>query len=91
MVSGRKKKPHSIAIIEVRLLSRNDEGEAEWIGTFRYEGQGITIEAALEALADQNIPFTVKGKATYEQQVATIRDTASSAAEQNVRSGSFVF
>lgn len=25
-------------------------------------------EAALEALADQNIPFTVQGKTTYEQQ-----------------------
>ena len=32
-------------------------------------------EAALEALADQNIPFTVKGKATYEQQLAAIRGT----------------
>jgi len=30
-------------------------------------------EAALEALADQNIPFAVKGKATYEQQLAALR------------------
>jgi hypothetical protein len=29
--------------------------------------------AALEALAEQNIPFTVKGKTTYEQQMAAIR------------------
>jgi hypothetical protein len=27
-------------------------------------------ESALEALASQNIPVTVKGKATYEQQLA---------------------
>ena len=34
-------------------------------------------KAALEALADQNIPFVVKGKATYEQQMAAIRGAAS--------------
>ena len=34
-------------------------------------GEHLVPEAALEALADQNIPFTVKGKATYEQQMAT--------------------
>jgi hypothetical protein len=32
-------------------------------------GEHLVPEAALEALADQNIPFTVKGKATHEQQV----------------------
>jgi hypothetical protein len=41
-------------------------------------GEHIVPEAALEALADQNIPFIVKGKTTYEQQVAAIRGTASS-------------
>jgi hypothetical protein len=40
-------------------------------------GLHLVPEAALEALADQNIPFTVKGKATYEQQVAAIRGAAS--------------
>ncbi len=39
-------------------------------------GEHLVPEAALEALADQNIPFTVEGKATYEQQIAAIRDTA---------------
>lgn len=39
-------------------------------------GEHIVPEAALEALADQNIPFTVKGKTSYEQQVAAIRGTA---------------
>lgn len=37
-------------------------------------GEHLVPEAALEALADQNIPFTVKGKATYEQQTKAIRD-----------------
>jgi hypothetical protein len=41
-------------------------------------GEHIVPEAALEAMADQNIPFTVKGKSTYEQQVAAIRGAASS-------------
>ncbi|HYY95777.1 MAG TPA: hypothetical protein VE713_14835 [Pyrinomonadaceae bacterium] len=36
-------------------------------------GEHLAPEAALEALADQNIPFTVKGKTTYEQQLAAIR------------------
>jgi hypothetical protein len=30
-------------------------------------GEHIVPEAALEALADQNIPFTVIGKTAYEQ------------------------
>lgn len=39
-------------------------------------GEHLVPEAALEALADQNITFEVKGKATYEQQMAAIRGTA---------------
>jgi hypothetical protein len=39
-------------------------------------GEHLIPEAALEALAEQNIPFTVKGKASYGQQVAAIRGTA---------------
>jgi hypothetical protein len=39
-------------------------------------GAHLVPEAALEALASQNIPFTVEGKTTYEQQVAAIRGAA---------------
>ena len=39
-------------------------------------GAHLVPEAALEALAEQNIPFSVKGKASYEQQVAAIRGAA---------------
>ena len=39
-------------------------------------GEHIVPEQALEALAQQNIPFTVKGKASYGQQVAAIRGAA---------------
>ncbi|MCP9495619.1 MAG: hypothetical protein MSG64_14330 [Pyrinomonadaceae bacterium MAG19_C2-C3] len=40
-------------------------------------GEHLVPESALEALANQNIPFTVKGKATYEQQIAAFRDSPS--------------
>lgn len=36
-------------------------------------GEHLVPEAAMNALADQNVQFTVKGKATYEEQVAAIR------------------
>ena len=39
-------------------------------------GEHIVPEAALEALADQNIPFAVIGRTTYEQQMAAIRGPA---------------
>ena len=41
-------------------------------------GEHLVPEAALEALAQEGISFTVNGKATYEQQVAAIRGSASS-------------
>lgn len=40
-------------------------------------GEHLVPEAALEGLAEQNISFLVKGKATYEQQVAAIRGAPS--------------
>jgi len=39
-------------------------------------GEHLVPEAALEALADSGIPFNVKGRATYEQQLAAIRGAA---------------
>jgi hypothetical protein len=47
-------------------------------GRVTRSGEHIVPEAALEALADQNIPFAVKGKTTYEQQLAAVRGAASS-------------
>lgn len=35
-------------------------------------GEHIVPEAALEALAEQGYTFTVKGKASYEQQTASV-------------------
>jgi hypothetical protein len=42
-------------------------------------GEHIVSEAAVAALADRNIPFTVHGKASYEKQVAALRSAASDA------------
>jgi hypothetical protein len=39
-------------------------------------GEHLVPAAALEALADQDIPFAVRGKATYEQQMAALRGAA---------------
>ena len=50
-------------------------------GRVMRSGEHIVPEAALEALAHQNIPFTVKGKATYEQQMASLRGDAASAVQ----------
>ena len=39
-------------------------------------GEHLVPAGAVEALAEQGIPFTVKGKATYEQQMAALRGAA---------------
>lgn len=39
-------------------------------------GEHLVPEAALAALAHQNIPFAVKGKATYVEQLAAIRGSS---------------
>jgi hypothetical protein len=43
-------------------------------------GEHLVPEAALAALADKNIPFTVHGKASYEKQIAALRSAATGAA-----------
>ena len=50
-------------------------------GRVLQSGEHLVPEAALEALAEQNIPFTVKGKSTYEQQLAAVRGSASPAVQ----------
>ena len=50
-------------------------------GKFLKTGEHIVPEAALEALAGQNIMFTVLGKATYEMQIAALRSASSGAVQ----------
>ena len=69
-------------MITITFLDRETEKRAlgfllgRFSGRVLKSGEHLVPEAALEALADQNIPFTVQGKSTYEQQIAAIRDTA---------------
>lgn len=44
-------------------------------------GEHIVPEAALEALAERNITFTVHGKASYEKQIAALRSAAAAAVQ----------
>jgi hypothetical protein len=44
-------------------------------------GEHIVPEAALAALADNNIAFTVHGKASYEKQIAALRSAATGAVQ----------
>ena len=48
-------------------------------------GDHMVPEAALEALAQQDISFIVKGKANYEQQVAAIRGAAPTPVQRRPR------
>lgn len=41
-------------------------------------GEHIVPEAALEALASANIPFAVKGKASYAETIAAVRSAPAS-------------
>ncbi len=68
-------------MITIRFADRATEKRAlafllgRFSGRVLKTGEHIVPEAALEALADQNIPFIVQGKATYEQQLAAVRGT----------------
>ena len=48
-------------------------------------GEHLVPDAALAALAEQDIPFTVEGKASYEQQVAVIRGAAPTLVQRRSR------
>jgi hypothetical protein len=44
-------------------------------------GEHLVPDAALEALAQQDIPFTVKGRATYDKQMAALRGAAAASVQ----------
>jgi hypothetical protein len=48
-------------------------------------GEHIVPEAALEALAQQNFVFTVKGVASHEKQMEAIRSVASTKVQRRPR------
>lgn len=71
-------------MIVIRFPDSETEKEAigfllgRFSGRVLRSGEHIVPEAALAALAAENIPFSVIGKATYEQQLASLRGAASS-------------
>ena len=75
-------------MVTIKFADRETEEKALGFLLGRFSGRvlqgGIHIvpEAALEALAHQNIPFEVQGRTTYEQQMAAIRGSASSPTER---------
>jgi hypothetical protein len=66
-------------MITIRFPDRDTEKRAlafllgRFSGRVLRSGEHLVPEAALEALADQNISFSVQGKTTYEQQLAALR------------------
>ena len=74
-------------MISISFPDRDSERKAlafllgRFSGRVLKSGEHLVPEAALEALAQENIPFAVRGKATYEQQVAAIRGLASTPVE----------
>ena len=71
-------------MVTIKFADRETEKKGLGFLLGRFSGRaikgGIYIvpEAALEALADQNIPFEVRGKTTYEEQMAAILGAAAS-------------
>lgn len=69
-------------MITIQFADRETEKRAlgfllgRFSGRALKSGEHMVPEAALEALAHQNIPFSVKGRASYEQQLASIRSAA---------------
>jgi hypothetical protein len=74
-----------IQMVTITFADRETEKRAlsfligRFSGRVLRTGEHLVPEAALEALADQNIPFIVQGKTTYEQQMAAVRGSASPA------------
>jgi hypothetical protein len=69
-------------MITIKFPDRETEKRAigfllgRFSGRILKSGEHIVPEAALEALAEQQIEFTVLGKTTYAQHIAALRDPA---------------
>jgi hypothetical protein len=74
-------------VVAIRFSDRETEKRAlgfligRFSGRVLRSGEHLVPEAALEALAEQNIPFSVLGKATYAQHMAALRGDASASVQ----------
>jgi hypothetical protein len=79
MVYWKRTANRSVAVISIRFPDQATEKQAlafllgRFSGRVTQTGEHLVPEAALEALADQGIAFSVLGKTTYEQQMAALR------------------
>src|SRR5712692_3035179 len=77
-----RSRPTIAIMVTITFSDRETEKRAlafllgRFSGRVLRSGEHIVPEAALEALADQDIPFSVIGRTTYEQQMAAIRGPA---------------
>jgi hypothetical protein len=82
---------YHIAMVIVTFKDKSTERKAlgfllgRFSGRVLKSGEHLIPEAALEALAEQGIPFSVKGKASYAQQVAAIRGATSTSVQRRPR------
>ncbi len=78
-------------MVRIAFQDRADEKKAlgfllgRFSGRVLKGGEHLVPEAALEALAERGIAFIVKGKASYEQQVAAIRGAAAGSVQRRSR------
>jgi hypothetical protein len=83
-------------MVIIRFQNRATEKRAlayllgRFSGRVMKNGDHIVPDAAVEALAQEGIPFTVKGKANYEQQVAAIRGAVAPSIQRRPRGPSRV-
>jgi hypothetical protein len=79
------------AMVTITFADREAEKRAlafllgRFSGRVLKSGEHLVPEAALEALADQNISFIVKGRTTYEQQMAAVRGAPSAPVQRRAR------
>ena len=82
MVGSEPAQSEGECMVTITFSDRESEKQALAFLLGRFSGRvlpsGVHLvpEAALEALADQNISFTVQGKATYDQQMAALRGSS---------------
>jgi hypothetical protein len=75
-------------MVSIKFDDRETEKKAlafllgRFSGRVLKSGVHIVPDSALEALAEQNITFTVLGRATYEQQMEAIRGTPSASVQR---------
>jgi hypothetical protein len=78
-------------VVTITFSDRETEAKAlgfllgRFSGRALRSGEHIVPEAALEALKEQNIAFTVKGLPTYAEEVAALRGNGSAQVQRRSR------